>query len=88
MVVSAFEAGTTNRQIVEDLIFSPEPVTVAQLFQMAYEHANKELDEDSSAEPSPQGRFLHRFKSNSPLWHPSGTRVPGTPEEDSPARQE
>jgi hypothetical protein len=58
LVVSAFEAGTTNQQMVEDPILSPGPVTVARLFQMAYEHANRELCERSSPELSRQERSL------------------------------
>jgi hypothetical protein len=73
---------------VEDLMHSPGPVTVARLFQIAYEHANKELGEGSSAEPSRLERSLRRFKSKSPLWHPNGTRVPDASEAGSPAHQD
>jgi anthranilate/para-aminobenzoate synthase component II len=32
LVVDAFNAGTTNRQVVEDLMLSPGPFTAARLF--------------------------------------------------------
>jgi anthranilate/para-aminobenzoate synthase component II len=32
LVVDAFDAGTTNRKVVEDLMLSPGPATIARLF--------------------------------------------------------
>nr|XP_051211939.1 uncharacterized protein LOC127329463 [Lolium perenne] len=69
LVVDAFDAGTTNRQVVEDLMLSPGPNTIARLFQIAYKHANRELCEDTPLEPSRQGRSLRHFRSKSPQWH-------------------
>jgi hypothetical protein len=87
-VVNAFSAGTTNQQVVEELIHSLGVTTVARLFQIAHENASRELGEDTSSEPSRQYRSPSRFRSKSPLWHPNGTRVPDASEEDSLARQD
>jgi hypothetical protein len=73
---------------VEDLIHSPGLMTAARLFQIAHEHASRELGEDTSSEPSWQERSPSRFRSKSPLWHPHGTRVPDASEEDSLPRQD
>jgi hypothetical protein len=87
-VVDAFRSGTTNLQMSENLNLLAEPVTTAELLELAYECANRVPSEDSSSEPSWYGRPIRRYRSKSPAWHPSGTLAPGESEGGSPARPE